>query len=69
MILVIDLVFFALFNAYPEAFQRFLTDNLGYEALGLSIVGGFITSIVASVVLALLFYREMETLLARSLKS
>ncbi len=60
MTLIVDLLFFALFNTNPETFRDFLTGNLGPEALGLTIVGGFITAIVTSVILVVVFYKEIK---------
>jgi hypothetical protein len=65
LILVIDLLSFTLLNMYPEVFPKFLIDYLESEALGLAMVGGFLTAIVISVALLLLSYKELKEIIGK----
>lgn len=67
-VLLIDISSFTMFYMYPQVFTELLTKYLGPEALGLVIVGGFITAIGASTALLLITYGEIRTIVTRSLR-
>ena len=68
MFLIIDLLSFTVLNMFPEVFPEFLIPYLGPEALGLLIIGGFITATATSAVLLFLSYKEIKTIMGKPLE-
>ena len=67
LVLVIDLLFFTALDTYPTFFSELLT-SFGPEALGLAIIGGFITAIVVSTGLLFLTYGEIKAIIGKPLR-